>query len=711
MMLTRHMLDLMQNDLPFLASPSQPPEERYRELVTLIEYHDTLYYDLNTSELSDGEYDALRRELENLEKLYPELVTEDSPTQKVGIKISNNFTKYSHSRPMLSLSNLFDSTDLDGFLAKVCRFLALPIAEMPAFWCEPKIDGLSLALRYERGKLVAAATRGDGMVGETVTANAMTINDIPHQLNDVPEVIEVRGEVYMETRAFMQFNVQRETEGKSVFANPRNAAAGSLRQLDASVTAARPLRFIAYDFGEVTGGLETLGASRQQLAAVLTDLGFQPNTPSRLCISRDDILAYYSSIVHQRADFPHDIDGVVYKVNDLALQDRLGFVARAPRWASAHKFSAEKGETVIQDITVQVGRTGVLTPVAEMAPLNIGGVVVSRATLHNEDEIARKDIRVGDRVLVQRAGDVIPQVLEVLDPEREHRGSKFEMPQYCPVCGSHAVRAEGEVARRCSGGLICDAQVTERLKHFVSRKAFDITGMGDRAIHQFFTRGWVKTPADIFLLKDKSATDSRPLHMWEGWGVQSAENLYAAIDARRQISFSRFLYALGIRQVGEATAQRLAQHYRDIPTLKAAMLAAARGEDTSAYQELTALEDIGPSVAGDLIAFFAEQHNLEVLDALLAQVEIEAPAALEDSADTPLAGKTVVFTGTLPTLSRAEAKAMAERAGAKVTGAVSAKTDYVVAGEDAGSKLKKAETLGVKVVDEDEFRKMLTYQL
>ncbi|MCK6417791.1 MAG: NAD-dependent DNA ligase LigA [Alphaproteobacteria bacterium] len=659
----------------------------HARLVAEIRRHDELYYTQDAPEITDAEYDALRRELEALEQAHPELITANSPTQTVGAAPARGFKKVRHSAPMLSLGNLFTPEDVQDFVDRIRRFLNMTDDAPLTFLAEPKIDGLSCALRYERGHLVQAATRGDGEEGEDITANVMTIADLPKGLPPgVPDIVEIRGEIYMRKDDFATLNERQAAQGKQIFANPRNAAAGSVRQLDATITAQRPLHFFAY-------GMVGLSAyqTHDAMLSTLKSYGFALAQPQRLCASVQAMQEYYETVQTLRATLPYDIDGVVYKVNDLALQARLGFVSRAPRWAAAHKYPAEKAITAVTAIDIQVGRTGTLTPVARLAPVNVGGVIVSNVTLHNEDEIARKDVRVGDTVVVQRAGDVIPQVVEVLHDKRPPDARPYEFPDVCPVCGSQAVREEGEVARRCTGGLICPAQAVERLRHFVSRLAFDIEGMGEKIIQEFWDEGLVRSPADIFRLEEKNKNLLNPLQRREGWGEKSVANLFAAIAARRVISLDRFIYALGIRQVGEATAKRLAAHYGTWDAFKSSV---------ASSDDLIAIEDIGPSVAGDIIAFFAEKHNQDVLADLESQLSIQ-PYERQSRSDHVLSGKTVVFTGTLEKMGRAEAKALAERLGAKVAGSVSAKTDYVVAGADSGSKLKKAQELGVRVLSED----------
>lgn len=675
---------------------------RHKKLAEEIYRHDIAYHQNDAPEISDADYDALRRELEALEKSYPQLADEQSPSAKVGAAPARGFRKVRHSVPMLSLSNVFTDEELNDFIERVRRFLN--IEGDISVVAEPKIDGLSCSLRYEKGKLVQAATRGDGTEGEDITDNILKIPDVPQSLpSGVPDFLEVRGEIYMSRDDFQELNKRQEAAGKQIFANPRNAAAGSVRQLDSNITAQRPLHFFGYALGDVS---EAFATTQHDIKTKLKAWGFVVAEPSRLCRNVADILAYYNEIMILRPDLPYDIDGVVYKVDDLALQSRLGFVSRSPRWATAHKFPAEKAVTILRDITIQVGRTGSLTPVAELEPVTVGGVVVSRATLHNEDEIERKDVRIGDHVLIQRAGDVIPQVLGFVAEKRQKNAHKFVFPDHCPVCGSIAIREEGEVVRRCTGGLICQAQAVERLKHFVSRNAFDIEGLGAKIIDDFYADGLIRGPADIFTLEERDRTSLTPLRNCEGWGDLSARNLFEAIERRRNISLDRFIYALGIRQVGEATAKKLAGFYGSFAHLREEM-AKAQDRESESYADLLNIEDIGASVADDILGFFAEDHNLQILDELSALLNIghyTKPVAL----DSKVSGKTVVFTGTLVTMTRAEAKAGAESLGAKVAGSVSKKTDYVVAGEDAGSKLKTAKELGVTVLTEEEWKAMIS---
>lgn len=670
---------------------------RHQKLVKEIRHHNKKYHEDDAPEISDAEYDKLWKELEKLEAENPALITKDSPTQKVGSAPVAKFKTVKHAVPMLSLGNAFSDEDAADFLDRVKKFLR--IDGSVAVVAEPKIDGLSCSLRYEHGKLVQAATRGDGATGEDITANVRTIRDVPQEIKgDVPAVLEVRGEIYMRRDEFAKLNEAQAAAGKQIFANPRNAAAGSVRQLDSKLTAARPLRFFGYALGEVSAPIaDTQDGIRKRLKG----WGFPQAEPQAVCENLEEILTYYHMIEGARAELPYDIDGVVYKVDRLDLQERLGFVSRAPRWATAHKFAAQQAVTLLKEITIQVGRTGTLTPVAELEPITVGGVVVSRATLHNEDEIERKDIRAGDHVVIQRAGDVIPQVVSVVLEKREKNSKKYVPPETCPACGSHAVREEGEVARRCTGGLICPAQAVERLRHFVSRLAFDIEGLGAKIIEEFWNDGRLKTPADIFRLEEGDKKSLTPLRAKEGWGETSVKNLFASIEARRTITLDRFIYALGIRQIGEATAKKLAGTYHTIEALRTAMVK-AQDKESDAYADLINIQDVGESVAQDLLDFFAEAHNIEVVEDLLRYVTVEAYAA-PAAVDSPVSGKTVVFTGTLEQMGRAEAKSRAESLGAKVAGSVSKNTDYVIVGADAGSKRKKAEELGVKILSEQEW--------
>ncbi len=683
--------------------------EAKRELGRLakdIARHDVLYHGEDAPEISDADYDALRQRNEAIEKRFPHLVREDSPSHKVGASPLPTFAKVRHTVPMLSLGNAFDDEDVEGFVDRVRRFLGLEDKTELAFTAEPKIDGLSISLRYEGGKLVGAATRGDGTEGENVTANVETVSEIPKRLKGrkVPDTVEVRGEIFLSHDAFKDLNASQEKTGGKVFANPRNAAAGSLRQLDPSVTASRPLRFFAYAWGDVS----QLPAETQiDVLKSFKSWGLPINNLTVLCNSLGEMLAAYEGLVEARATLGYDIDGVVYKVNRLDFQERLGFVSRSPRWAVAHKFPAEQAMTVLRDIEIQVGRTGSLTPVAKLEPVTVGGVVVSNATLHNEDEIARKDVRVGDTVVVQRAGDVIPQVVRVLTEKRASKSKPFVFPEICPACGSHAVRevdaktGKSDVVRRCTGGLICPAQRVERLKHFVSRNAFDIEGLGEKNVEAFYEDGLIQSPQDIFTLQQRDRRATKKLAEREGWGAQSAGKLFAAIDERREIRFDRFIFALGIRHVGETTARDLALSYGDAENFRETMRVAAKDEDSEAFTELVNIDGIGPTVARAIVDFFDEPHNLDVVNALLDEVRPQPLESVDDQ--SPVSGKTVVFTGAMEAMTRGEAKARAERLGAKVSGSVSKKTDIVVAGADAGSKLKKAHELGVEVMSEEEW--------
>lgn len=665
------------------------------QLAKAIAKHRKLYYQKDAPEITDAAFDAMVRRNEAIEARFPDLKRKDSPSEQIGAEPAQGFAKVQHLQPMLSLDNAFEDDDVRDFVDRVKRFLGLAAETEVALTAEPKIDGLSANLLYEDGALVRGATRGDGAVGEDITANLRHVAGIPHRLKDGnhPARIEIRGEVYLPKSGFLKLNEAQAAGGKPVFANPRNAAAGSLRQLDARITATRPLYFFAYAWGAVEN-LSKHPGSQHGLIDQLEKWGFAVNPRRQVTKNIAATLAFYQEIQAARAKLDYDIDGVVYKVDRIDWQTRLGFVGRAPRWAIAHKFPAEQAQTVLNDIIVQVGRTGVLTPVAELEPINVGGVIVSRATLHNQDEIARKDIRIGDRVIVQRAGDVIPQVVAVVDPDRKGRGKEFRFPEKCPVCGSHVERIEGEAATRCTGGLVCAAQVVERLRHFVSRMAFDIDGLGERHIEAFFRDGLVKSPADLFRLEDRRAE----LLDREGWGELSVDNLLRAIRSRRDITLERFIYSLGIPQVGEETAKLLARHYLTLEDWRDAMIVAA-DETSPAAQDLATIARIGPSIRADLIEFFAEPRNRAALDDLLTFVEVKdfVPPLIGAS---PVAGKTVVFTGSLEKMTRNEAKARAEALGAKVAGSVSKKTDYVIVGSDAGSKAAKAAELGVTVLSE-----------
>lgn len=686
-------------------SPDAAAAEHDR-LAEEIAAHDRAYYAEDAPVISDAEYDALRARLEALEAAFPELAHAESPTQRIGAKPSGKFSEVRHAVPMLSLGNAFTEEDVRDFDARIRRFLRLSESDTLAFTAEPKIDGLSASLRYEKGVLVTGATRGDGQTGENVTENLKTLREIPHRLQgDVPDVLEVRGEVYLSHADFAALNEAQEAAGKPAYKNPRNAAAGSLRQIDPAVTATRPLRFFAYTWGELS---QPLGATQSEAVERLAALGFQTNPDMVRCDGVEGLLAHYRSLEARRAGLGYDIDGVVYKVDRLDWQERLGFVARAPRWAIAHKFSPEKAVTKLNAIEIQVGRTGALTPVAKLEPVTVGGVVVSNATLHNEDEIARKDIRVGDWVVVQRAGDVIPQIVEVLKDRREPGAEPFTFPKTCPCPLKTAAEREvnpktGEVnaVRRCTGEFACPYQRKEHLKHFVARKAFDIEGMGEKQIEAFYEEGIVKEPADIFTLAARNASGAftPPLAKREGWGEKSAANLFDAIEARRTIGLARFINALGIRHVGEETSRLLARTYGSWAAFHEAAIKA--GEEGEAREAMLGVDGLGDTAVDAIGRFFAEDHNLAALDRLLAQVTVEDAEAV--ATDSPVAGKTVVFTGSLERFTRDEAKARAQSLGAKVAGSVSAKTDYLIAGPGAGSKLKKAAELGVTTLTEDEW--------
>jgi len=657
---------------------------RLMRLAKEIAKHNRLYHTQDAPEISDADYDALVRENNALEAQFPNLIRADSPNKLVGAAPAGHLTKITHAKPMLSLDNAFADEDVADFVGRVRRFLNLADDAEVALTAEPKIDGLSCSLRYEGGTLVMAATRGDGQVGEDVTANVRTIADIPQQITgNIPDVFEVRGEVYMSKADFEAINVRAEAEGTKLFANPRNAAAGSLRQKDAKITAARPLRFLAHGWGEATS---LPGETQFEVIKTIERWGLPVDPRFVRLNSTAQVLAHYRFIEALRADLPFDIDGVVYKVDRLDWQARLGFVAKAPRWAIAHKFPAERAETTLESIDIQVGRTGKLTPVGRLRPVTVGGVVVSNVTLHNRDEIARLGVRPGDRVVVQRAGDVIPQIVETLTRDAERAAWAF--PDHCPECGSEAVAEEGEVDVRCTGGLICPAQRVERLKHFVSRAALDIEGLGEKTIVEFFGLGWLHSPADIFRLRQRRAE----IVGREGWQDKSVDNLLAAIETKRSPDPARLVFALGIRHVGAVTAKDLLKAFGTVERVREV----ATGE--GAMEELTQVDGVGPVVAEALVEFFHEAHNREVWTDLLS--EVTPPAFVSNVRESVVSGKTVVFTGSLETMSRDEAKAQAESLGAKTAGSVSAKTDLLVAGPGAGSKLKKAQELGIEVIDE-----------
>ena len=675
---------------------------RLKALAQEMKIADAAYYQDDAPLLTDAQYDALRLENTKLESAFPHLIRKDSPSKNVGAKPSSKFGKITHSVAMLSLDNAFTDEDVTDFVIRVRKFLNHPADAPLAFTAEPKIDGLSAALRYENGVLVSGATRGDGKTGEDVTANLRTVDNIPHRLSGQgwPDVLEVRGEVYIDHADFDTMNAAQVKAGKDAYKNPRNAAAGSLRQIDPEVTRTRPLKFFAYTWGEIS---EPFASTQMEAVEAFSAWGFHTNALMRRHDGPSDMIAHYHEIEERRSQLGYDIDGVVYKVDDLALQSRLGFVSRAPRWAIAHKFPAEKAITTLEAIDVQVGRTGALTPVARLSPITVGGVVVSNATLHNEDEINRLKVRIGDTVEIQRAGDVIPQVLRVIG-DIDDRNTNYHLPKECPVCGADAVRdideksGKMDVVRRCTNGLNCPAQAIESLKHFVSRRAYDIDGMGAKQIEVFYEKNLVKEPADIFTLEARNPDVK--LEAWEGWGETSAQNLFAAINDRRAIDFDRFLYALGIRHIGQGNASLIARHFLEWNKF-AEVIALAADRHSDAFVSLLSIDGVGEAAAQSLVGFLNADGNKGVVARLIDHVTVipaEAP-----SNDSPVAGKIVVFTGKLEKFSRDEAKARATALGAKVSGSVSAKTDILVAGPGAGSKLKKATDLGVTTMTEDEW--------
>lgn len=666
-----------------------------------IEKADIAYYQNDAPYLDDAAYDKLRRLNDALEAKFPALIRNDSPSKRVGAMVKSEFKKVELSVPMLSLADIFSEEELKDFIMSIKRFLNS--SDDIIFTSEPKMDGLSFSALYVNGIFTRGSTRGDGKIGEDITENLKAIRGFPLFLNkEAPEVFEVRGEVFMSKADFLALNQKNEEEHKKTFANPRNAAAGSLRQLDTRITKERRLSFLVYTWGEVS---EIRWKSQVEFLEYVKELGFPVNPYNKVCRNEQELLDSFETLMENRADLPYDIDGIVYKVNDLELQKRLGFLTRTPRWAIAHKFPAEQAITRLNNIRVQVGRTGALTPVADLEPVNVGGVLVSHATLHNEDEIKRKDIRIGDMVIIQRAGDVIPQVVSVLTEKRSTELPEFQFPTVCPECGAHAIREEDEAVRRCTGGLSCPAQAVERLKHFVSREAFNIEGLGDKVIDEFYKEGIIKTPYDIFTLEERnkpadlfSASQSLNLENREGWGKKSVSKLFDAINKSKSISLQKFIYALGIRQVGTATAYLIAKHYHTFTAFMSSMV-------QQDLQLLVSIDGIGPAMAKDIVEFFKEEHNLAVINDLLSVISIEEFEGIANTT-SEIFGKTIVFTGTLTTLTRSEAKSKALAFGAKVAGSVSTNTDYVVAGENAGSKLKKAQELGVKVITEEEFNRI-----
>ncbi len=703
------MAQTREGDAPVEGLTKAQAETELAELAERLGKANLDYHSKDAPDLSDAEYDALKRRNAAIEARFPDLKRADSPSDQVGGPLAEGFSKIKHAVRMLSLGNAFDDEDVAEFDKSIRKYLGLDDAAALAYTAEPKIDGLSLSLRYEKGVLIHAVTRGDGETGENVTANAHTIADIPTKLSDAPDLLEVRGEVYMSHADFEALNTAQAERDAKTFANPRNAAAGSLRQLDSAITKQRPLRFFAYAWGALS---EDLSATQMGAIERLAALGFQTNPLTKICDSPADLIAHYGQIEQQRAGLGYDIDGVVYKVNNLDLQRRLGFRSTTPRWAIAHKFAAELAWTRLEAIEIQVGRTGALSPVARLSPVTVGGVVVSNATLHNEDYIAGrdakggdirggKDIRVGDWVQVYRAGDVIPKIADVDVSKRPKDARVFDFPKTCPDCASDAVREEGDAVRRCTGGMICPAQAVEKLKHFVSRGAFDIEGLGAKQIELFYHDDQlpIREPADIFTLRARDAANITKLKNRDGWGETSASNLFDAIDERRNIPLNRVIFALGIRHVGESAANMFATHYGSWAAFKAAVIGAAPQEG-EVWDELNAIDGVGAVMATSLVQAFAQEVERASIDRLVAELDIEDVAA-PDTSGSPVAGKVVVFTGTLEKMTRAEAKSRAEALGAKVSGSVSAKTDLVVAGPGAGSKAKKAESLGVEMIDED----------
>ena len=690
-------------------------EQEIKNLKAEIAKHDAAYHTFDAPLISDVAYDELRKKLEKYRENFPQFFNQKE--EKVGGKTLEIFSKVSHKKPMLSLANGFCSEDIQDFFDRISRFLGIEkkLENTDLFgwaesskielFCETKIDGLSFSARYENGKLIQAATRGDGFEGEDVTQNIKTIQDFPQQITsiDVPKILEIRGEIYMGKKDFEELNIRQEERGKKFFANPRNAAAGSLRQLDPNITSSRKLSYFAYSLGEISD--DFICNSQEELHKKLRAFGFKTEPHSKLCHNVDEALAHYEKILDQHYQFDYDTDGMVYKVNDFALQERLGFVARSPRFAIAHKFPAEKAKTEIENIVIQIGRTGALTPVAVLKPINIGGVLVSRATLHNQDEIARKDIRVGDVVLIQRAGDVIPQVIEVDLLQRKEGAEKFSFPKNCPICGAEIVKAEEDVVLRCSGGLSCESQLKEALKHFVSKDAFDITGLGKKQIENFFDEGRIKNFADIFKLEEVEKTSGNPLQKKLGWGEKSVENLFLAINQKRKIPLEKFIYSIGIRHIGETTAKLLAQHFVSYENFKRLTPNALRLTPNE-IEDFISLDGIGEKMAKAVLDFFCDERNLKMVLDLEKELQIED--AIQKNSDSKLAGKSIIFTGTLEKMSRAEAKKRAEDLGMKVVGSVSNKTDFVVAGSDAGSKLKKAAELGLRVLNEAEWMEIIT---
>ena len=703
-------------------------EKKIKDLKAEIAKHDEAYHTLDKPLISDAKYDELRKEIEEFRIKYPDFFTAEN--EKVGGKTLEIFSKIRHKKPMLSLSNGFTKDDIQDFINRVNRFLGLDKQEQVVdlfsfsneakidFFCETKIDGLSFSARFEDGKLIFAATRGDGEEGEDVTENIKTIINFPKELKskNPPKIFEVRGEVYMDKKDFEELNNRQEELNKKIFANPRNAAAGSLRQLDPQITASRKLSYFVYSVGELSD--DFICDSQFDLLKKLQEFGFKTEPHSKLCRNIDEIMQLYEKIGDQRYELSYDIDGMVYKVNSFGLQDRLGFIARSPRWAIAHKFPAEKAKTKIENIVTQVGRTGAVTPVAILKPVNIGGVVVSRATLHNQDEILRKDIRINDVVLIQRAGDVIPQVLEVDLSKRENSSQPFLFPKNCPICNSEIIKNDNDVILRCSNGLSCEAQLKEALKHFVSKDAFDITGLGKKQIENFFLEGRIRKFSDIFKLEEREKNSENPLSKKDGWGEKSIENLFFAINQKRTISLEKFIYAIGIRHVGETTAKTLAQHFISYKNFKEKLLAMlncaeiienSHIETQKDYNDFVAIDGIGEKIAQAILDYFRDNKNLQMLEELELELKIEN--AVIKNSHSALSGKSIIFTGTLEKMTRMEAKKTAEDLGMKVVGSVSSKTDFIVAGSDAGSKLKKALELKIKILNEKEWLELINKSL
>lgn len=683
----------------------QQAQLEIERLSTEIQQHDVRYYQQDAPLISDREYDRLRQQLHQLEAAFPALILDQSPSVTVGAKPLEKFAKVTHSLPMLSLANAFNEEDIDAFLERCRKFLGLHVTDPLDILCEPKIDGLSFAARFEHGTYIQAATRGDGATGEDITQNVATMLDFPQQLQgkNIPSILEVRGEAYMSLDDFIRLNANRKEKQEAIFANPRNAAAGSLRQLDPSITKQRNIRYFVYSLGEVSSPIAT---TQQAIIQQLETYGFCVNKEITLTSNTAEIMDYYQSISKKRATLGYDIDGIVYKINQLDIQQRLGSVARSPRWAIAHKFPAEQAITIIEEMHIQVGRTGALTPVARLKPVNVGGVVVSNATLHNQDEIQRKDIRVGDTVIIQRAGDVIPQVVEVIRDKRPANARPYQFPTHCPVCGADARKEENEAVIRCTAGMTCPAQRVEMMKHFVSRDAFDIEGLGGKQVEQLIAWGYLHTADDIFTLQERDQQGMKRLENREGWGKKSVSNLYDSIEQRKVIRLDRFIYALAIRHIGKVTANLLASHYTHANQWLQAMQSLALDETLpdyqNAYESLQSIDGIGDTMIEALRCFFSNHENIAYVQRLFQQLTIE-PLQKTLTSNSKISGKTVVITGTMSRMTRQEVKAKAELLGAKVTGSVSSQTDFLIAGEAAGSKLKKAQALNVPVLTEKDW--------